>query len=893
MQVANDYDDKKVTEDFSTLLEVFRAVLKDSGNSDLIPILPTLGASSSDEHLVSSNRGVQALSIAFQLLNQAEENSAAQGRRRLEDREGTAAVASSWGEAIQELLDGQLGPEEVADSLGEIRVESVLTAHPTEAKRATILEHYRSLYLSLVQLENPVWTKLERKSIYRSARATLDLLWRTGDIFLEKPDIASELRNILHYLSGVFPNAVEQLDQRLNRVWESFGNQSLSYTKRPVLSFSTWVGGDRDGHPFVTGEVTRTTFRLLREEGLKLQRSRLQRLAKKLSLSALLQAPSPPFQGLLEKRVLSLGELGREAIARNPQEPWRQWVNLMLLRLPDKAKAEIAYSSAAELQEDLEALHDELISLKAFHVVETELLPMRRTAQTFGFHLARLDIRQNSGFHDKAVDQLLEAAGFKDYDYSHWDRQRKGMFLREELSSPRPFTRPDMKLGPEATAVLECFTVIKEEWLRNGPEGLGALIVSMTRDVSDLLCVYLFVREVGFFEYREGRAFCPMQVVPLFETIDDLKNSVTIFREFLEHPLTKAGLPTHGRVQQVMVGYSDSNKDGGLLASLWGLYQAQSRLSEAGREQGVRVRFFHGRGGTISRGSGPTSRFIRALPAGTLGGDLRLTEQGETIAQNYANKASAVHNLELLTAGVARATFGKQTQLDSSRLERIVEQIADRSREVYSKLLNTDGFISFFSQATPIDVIEQSRIGSRPSRRSGRRRLSDLRAIPWVFSWSQARFFLSGWFGVGSALQWLTREQPEEFQFLLDHFAQWPPTHYMLANAATSIMTADPTIMELYSDLVENSTVRNQILKITLDEYDQTRKMLEILYQGSLEQKRLNLSGALELRADPLSKLHHLQVRLLRDWRREPGEELLTDLLLTVNAIAGGLRTTG
>ena len=894
MQVADDYDEKKVSKDFQTLLEILKGVLGESGSSDLISFLPGT-EDKEDEGLLDSKRAVQALSIAFQLLNQAEENSAAQARRRSEDQDGTASVRGSWGEALQELFEVEPQPEKVAKLLGSISVDPVLTAHPTEAKRATILEHYRSLYLLLVQLENPIWTKFERTSIHRQAKTVVELLWRTGDIFLEKPDIASELRNTVYYLGQVFPNALRGLDRRLLRIWESHTDQALDWEALPTLSFSTWVGGDRDGHPFVSAEVTQSTLNLLREESLNLQRSRLTELGKSLSLSELLQKPSETFQEEIRAKVSKCGQLGREAAARNPQEPWRQWVNLMLLQMPGSVESKPAsYARATDLQEDLMTLKRELEYLGADQLIETKLLPVQRTVATFGFHLARLDIRQNSSFHDRAVDQLLEAAGFQDSGYSTWPLSKKLDFLTKELASPRPFTHSDMSLGDEATAVLKCYRVVKEEWARNGSDGLGSLIVSMTRDVSDLLCVYLFVREVGFLEHNSQNAtHCPMQVVPLFETIDDLKNSAEVFKSFLDHPLTEACLEANGRVQQVMIGYSDSNKDGGLIASLWGLYQAQSRLTDVGLQRNVRVRYFHGRGGTISRGSGPTSRFIRALPSGTLAGDLRLTEQGETIAQKYANKANAIYNLELLTAGVARATFGRKTKVDFTRLESIIERMAGTSRDFYSKLLTTDGFIPFFSQATPIDIVEQSRIGSRPARRTGKRSLSDLRAIPWVFSWSQSRFFLSGWYGVGHALGELEKERPDDFQFLVESYAKWPHSHYIFANAATSIMTADPEVMKIYADLVEDPQVKQRFLELILTEYHDTRRSLECLYLGNLENRRPNLSKALVLRAAPLKKLHSLQVRLLKQWRESKEEETLTKLLLTVNSIAAGLRTTG
>jgi phosphoenolpyruvate carboxylase len=431
--------------------------------------------------------------------------------------------------------------------------------------------------------------------------------------------------------------------------------------------------------------------------------------------------------------------------------------------------------------------------------------------------------------------------------------------------------------------------------------------VSMTRDVSDLLAVYLFAREVGLdVDTPEGPA-CLLPVVPLFETIDDLQRSPEILRGFLEHPYTRRSLAVQQQrtgsaqpVQQVMIGYSDSNKDGGLFASLWSLYGAQAALSEIGRAAGVRVRFFHGRGGTISRGAGPTHRFIKALPHGALQGDLRMTEQGETIAQKYANRITAAYHLELLTAGVTRATLLARHGGEAAHpLATTMDRLAERSRAAYVALVGADGFIPFFRQATPIDAIEESRIGSRPARRTGQQTLADLRAIPWVFSWGQARFFLSGWYGVGTALAALADEDAAAFEAVRAHLYTWAPLHYILSNAATSVAMADPDVMRDYAALVEEASVRDRMMAWILAEWDRTRRLLEAVYGGPLAERRPNVEAMMALRREGLRRLHRQQVALLRQWRRREGlapdavAALQTRLLLTVNAIASGLGATG
>jgi phosphoenolpyruvate carboxylase len=912
-------DPAKVDRDVSFLTECFREVLEEAGENDLARCLPWQGTRASPPESLPAERLAQAYSMAFQLLSMVEQNAAVQQRRAAEAEHGLARTPSLWGRSLQEVQARGITDGQIAAALPQMQVELVLTAHPTEAKRATVLEHYRKLYLLLIQRENQVWTAYEQQAIREEIKTVLALLWRTGDIFLEKPDVASERRNILHYLQTVFPDVLPVLDLRLRQAWEYLGfDPSLIPAPQhlPRLTFGTWVGGDRDGHPLVTAEVTRQTLTDLRLQALLLLQHQLTELARHLSLSDCLQQPSADLLTRIAQMSEQLGERGQRALRRNPEEPWRQLINLMLARLPleivyaDQGQLRqdaTRYQRAAELLEDLSLLYNSLIQVGAQRIADHAVQPLIRSVQTFGFHLAALDIRQNSRFHDLAVAQLLTAAGIEETDFPQWDEARRQAFLNRELASPRPFTRSDMQVGPQADSVLSCYRVLLDHIRTYGQDGLGALIVSMTRSVSDLLAVYLLTREVGLTISTPDGPACRLPVVPLFETIADLQHSPAILRAFLDHPMTRRSLEYQRRqsgsdrpVQQVMVGYSDSNKDGGIFASLWQLYQAQAELAQIGQGNGVRIRFFHGRGGTISRGAGPTHRFIKALPHSALQGDLRMTEQGETIAQKYANRITAAHNLELLLAGVTRASLLERFHPEPAHaLVPLMDRLADRSRQTYTALLNTEGFLTFFRQATPIDVIEESRIGSRPARRTGQRTLADLRAIPWVFSWGQARFYLSGWYGVGSALEELHMESPAGFAQVQQHLLTWPPLHYVLSNAATSIMTADVEVMRAYAALVEDGNLRDHVFGRIMTELERTHRMLELVYGGPLEERRPNVHGMMQVRRQWLHKLHAQQIALLREWRplQRGGDErapiVLSQLLLTVNAIASGLGSTG
>ena len=449
----------KADQDFDWLMACFYEVLHEAGNADLAEVLPFRPSAPESGAKISSSRAIQAYAIAFQLLNQVEENAAAQTRRQAEECFGPEHERGLWGQVLQQLRLQGVAEGTIASALPSIRVEPVLTAHPTEAKRATVLEHYRDLYLLLVRRENQIWTALERQAIRDEVKATLELLWRTGDIFLEKPDVASELNNVIYYLRRVFPDVLIQLDSRLRQVWAGLGNDPgrlRSAYSMPCLTFSTWVGGDRDGHPLVTDSVTRYALSELRLNALGLLRKLLGQLGQRLSLSEHLQAPPPALLELL--RELSQGgepEIDR-AILRNPNEPWRQLINVMLARLPGPGSgaASQTYQSSDQLAQDLGRLGAALQEVGAARLADSEVFKVERAVQCFGFHLASLDIRQNSAFHDRAVDQLLAAAGFADHEFSRWDEARRRAFVEMELESPRPFTRPDMNLGTEATAVL-------------------------------------------------------------------------------------------------------------------------------------------------------------------------------------------------------------------------------------------------------------------------------------------------------------------------------------------------------------------------------------------------------------------------------------------------------
>jgi phosphoenolpyruvate carboxylase len=918
-------NEETLLDEWAWILDCLRDVLVESGDKELANALPVPGQPSSKSgSLNNSVHLTQAYSIAFQLLGMAEQNAADVFRRTIERKSGIDALPALWGDSLRQLKEEGFSSQEIAAMLPKFQVELVLTAHPTEAKRATVLAHHRRLYERFqihqqLKVAGSTTNDTQQEENDYAVRALLAILWRTGEIYLDKPDIQSERRNVLDYLTQVFPAVLRPLDQRLRRAWTEVGLDPSVFSDPlvfPRLTFGTWVGGDRDGHPLVTAEVTKQSLLEMRRSAVGLIQRHLSQLARLLSLSAYWQRPDADFLQALASASDRLGPIGKKALDRNPNEPWRQYINVMLARLPqidpskDSIQAEPApvYQTANELLNDLRRLYDSLVSCGQKRAAEYAVQPLMRIVQTFSFHLAVLDVRQNSAFHDRAVEQLLIAAGFSKTNFSQWPEGERLELLARELSSKRPFARPDVSLGTEADAVLSSLRVLKEYKNAFGIDGLGALIVSMTRSASDLLVVYLLAREVGLMDETADGLVCPLPVVPLFETVDDLKHSPAIYRQFLQHPITQRSLKAQQQqshldepIGQVMIGYSDSNKDGGILASLVNLRHAQKELTEVARSLGIRVRFFHGRGGTISRGAGPTHRFIKAFPDGTLGGDLRLTEQGETIPQKYAHQATAIYNLELFLSGITRKTLlDRKHEAAEHPLEKALTQLAEWARECYTSLLNTDGFVQFFRQATPIDAIEQSRIGSRPARRTGQQTLADLRAIPWVFSWGQARFFLSGWYGVGTALAKLKSQDPHSFQAISDTMTQWAPLHYLISNVATSLAATDLEIMQSYAGMVEDVALRERFMQRIAAELELTRTQIEAIYGGPLVNKRPNVQRMINLRSEGLKVLHQQQIDLLRLWRSyhrmqqpQSADALIPQLLLTVNAIASGLGTTG
>lgn len=904
--------------DLDFLLKCLKEVLVESGQSELIPYIPWLNSDiNPPQDILQSNHFLHLYSISFQLLNLVEVNGAVQTRRAKEEIK-MSEVNGLWASNLELLKNNGISQQQILNELPKVLVEPVLTAHPTEAKRSVVIKEYRQLYLLLVKLENKMYSRIEREDIRDEIKHSIHRLWQNDEIYIKKPRIESELDNIIHYLKNVFPEVVMLLDKRLRFAWKESGydvNALINNSALPRIAFGNWVGGDRDGHPLVSPEITETTLNRLRINAFIIVKKELIRLAGKLSIYLDIDDVSPDFALHLKNLAQELNEEGAYILKEHSGEIFKAYVLLLLYKLPidvtqehdiDLQDRENSYTHSDQLISDLNLLNNALVHAGIKEVAQVDVGRCLRLVSVFGFHLAHLDIRQNSAYHEKALHQLVSASinietanGILE-SYAH-----KQEFLNNELKVIRPFLVSHNDCGLEAKNVIETLKVVSKHVEHYTSRSIGKLIVSMTRNSADLLTVYLFMREAGLMVKYDGELAVQLPVVPLFETIDDLKDSSEILDEYLSYPIVKNSLKLQSKsgnaiFQDVMIGYSDSNKDGGSLASIWFLHEAQKKLSEIGRKHNVIIRFFHGKGGSISRGSGPIHWFIKTLPYSSIQGQFRITEQGETIERKYANLVNASNNIELMLSTVSAQTIlHKYTPEDSENVSDLFRILGERGQYYYRKLISNPDFIRFFAEATPIDVIESSKIGSRPARRTGKRSMEDLRAIPWVFSWAQSRFNITSWYGVGSTLHELQQDRSKDFAHLKKLVKHNAFIRYVLTNLDSSLAATDEHVMHKYALLVADEKLRKTIMDIIIGELHLTHKMLNALLDRPIEERRKNHYYSTILRAEALNPLHDAQIELLKKWREakrsnlDTENDLLFALLQGVNAIANALGTTG
>jgi phosphoenolpyruvate carboxylase len=841
-------------------------------------------------------RTLQAYGIWFQLLAIAEENATIRTRRRIERDGGPDVLPGTFSHVIAKAAAAGVEPAALQDLLDRSLIQPVLTAHPTEAKRVTVLEIHRRIYRLLVELESPRWTPRERTALVVDLRNEIDLLWHTGEIRLEKPSVAQEVAWGLHFFDetifGRIPELLDRLDAALARHYPE-----TNFRIPPFFRFGSWIGGDRDGNPFVTAAVTRSALASSRAAALRRYHQEIDRLMRSLSVAAHSVTVAPEFLARLVTALDRSGE--REAIeARNPGEVFRQFLTCMLRRLGPDAPA--AYKSPDQLLADLVALEDGLVGARCAALARSLVRPVRRQVEAFGFCAAGLDIRQNSLVINRAL-QAIWRQRHEGREPPAADSDAWKSWLFAELARPLESLPVFEGLPHEAEETLATFRLMREMAEHHDRAALGTFILSMTARAADLLAVYLLAKYAGLFADVEGVESCTIRIVPLFETIDDLERAPAILRELLSLPVVRRTVRALGRTQEVMLGYSDSNKDGGFLSANWALFKAQIDLARVGRTFDIAIAYFHGRGGSVSRGGAPAGRAIEAQPAGSVAGRLRMTEQGEVVSAHYANRGTALAHMELLAASVLSHSLRApdDSQASNPEFDEAMEALAGVSEAAYRGLADHPGLVAYYHAASPLAELAWLKLGSRPARRFGAKTLDDLRAIPWVFGWSQNRHLVTGWYGVGTALQrFMEIRGPAGEQLLQRMFRCFPLFRLIIDEVEKTLPLVDLAIARRFANLVSDLEVRDDIYGMIEAEYGRTvMRVLRITGEKALLDRFPNHRSRLDSRLPMLNRASRQQVELLRRVRsRRPGSDASEDfvpLLLSINCVAAGLGWTG
>lgn len=853
-------------------------------------------------------RTMQAEGIWFQLLAIAEQNAAMRGRRTVERERGYEKVRGTFGQLIADAANSGVAAEEIRAILAGLKIRPVLTAHPTEAKRVTVLECHRRLYRRLMELESPRWTERERSSLVQQLKNEIEILWLTGELRLEKPTVAQEVAWGLHFfnetLFETIPALLEKLDHALGQSYPA-----ERFEVRPFFQFGSWIGGDRDGNPFVTNEVTRNTIHEYRSASLQRYRLRLIDSMRTLSISERALHVPAQFRAALATALEQSGD-ARLIAARNPGELFRQYLACMVRKLdatiasPGKHEpGELArsYTDASELIAELKTMEDALHACRSPELAASLIRPLRREVETFRFSTVRLDVRENTTRTTQALQALWRASGATGEPPSADSPEWKSWLL-SELARPRPREREPLELPAEAKETMGIFKLVGEMRGQVDREAFGTFVLSMTRSAADVLGVYLLAKDGNVFADTAAVETCTLPIVPLFETIDDLRAAPAIMRELLSVPMVKRSVRTRGGGQDVMIGYSDSNKDGGFLASNWELYKAQVRLTRLGNELGVPITFFHGRGGSASRGGVPTGRAIAAQPAGSINGQFRITEQGEVVSFKYANRGTAAYQVELLASSVVEHTLKSKREhalVPVAEFEEAMEALSGTSRTAYSRLVQHPDLVTYFQAASPLEELAMLNIGSRPARRFGANTLADLRAIPWVFAWSQNRHIVSGWYGVGSGIAAFLEVRKERGRTLLRRmFNDFRLFRLIVDEVEKILLQVDLEIAREYAELLDDPKAREAVFRMIEREYHLTCEMvLEVSAEREIAERFPQLRSRLARRLPSICQANRQQVELLRRYRAAKDEKekeaWKAPLLLSINCIASGFGSTG
>jgi phosphoenolpyruvate carboxylase len=838
---------------------------------------------------------IRAFTSYFQLINLSEDNERIRRIRRREAETFPAPRRGSIREAIELLKQRGMSGADVAALLERAQVRLVMTAHPTEARRRTILEKQARIFRTLRELDEQDLLPREIERIRDRLAATVAELWSSSEVRAVRMKVSDEIQaNLIHFrttLYHVIPEIYRDLEEA---VAEIFPGEFIPVPS--FLTFGSWVGGDRDGNPYVTPDATREALVMMRDSCLTSLDERFGQVAGRISVSTMIAGEFPELDARLEENRERFPEVAARLMAENVDEPFRQLLTLMRERVrATRFELPGAYRSPTVLLDDLRLIERTLIDRGEALITGGDLHDLIRQVEVFGFHYARLDIRDHSRRHEKTIDESFRLTGIAEH-YAELPEDERVRILTREIESLRPIVPLDLtQYSDEAAEVIRTFRVIREVMDGAHQGAIGTYVISMSEAASDVLEVLLLMKEAGL--AGPGGRDARLPIAPLFEQGDSLAASEGVMRELLSQPVYRTALAAQGNAQEVMVGYSDSNKELGYLASSWALYEAQVKLKDLFNAFGVDFTFFHGRGGSVGRGGGPSNVAILAQPAGTVGGRIKMTEQGEVVAGRYGLREIAHRELELVTGAVLVSMIGLLNAPSGQQLagyERAMAAMSDRSTEAYQSLVyGDDGFVSFFEQMTPIKEISELKLGSRPARRTTSHQIEDLRAIPWVFSWTQARVLLPGWYGLGAALETAVAEFGLPYVQEMD--ASWPCFAAVLSNAELALAKADMRVAAQYIELVEPPELRDRIWSTITAEFDRTvRLILEVTGQQALLDREPVLQRSIARRNPYVDPLSFIQVELLQRFRKSGDvEAFLRPVLLSINGIAGALKNTG
>ncbi len=842
---------------------------------------------------------VRAFSYFSLLANIAEDRQHIR-RQRAALREGTAPLPSTLRGLFGEMESAGMSRDEAHARLARIRVHPVLTAHPTEVQRKSTLDAQLAIDAWLARMDSPDALPDDIARATDELRRLIATLWQTRMVRPVKLVVRDEIDNSLAYFGYTFIEAIPAL---LCDIEDAIGRLKGDAAPRELpslLAVGSWVGGDRDGNPFVTAEMLDAAFRAQAQRIFDHYFRELHALGAELPLSTLLAKVSPAMG--------ALADASPDQSPHRQDEPYRRALTGMYARLAATAAAlglraqqrtavgaAPAYAGPHELAADLDTIDASLRAGASAILAGGRLRPLRKAVAAFGFHLATLDLRQNSEIHEVVVDELLREAGVAP-DYLGLSNEERERVLLAELASPRPLRSAFATYSDETRVELAVFEAAAAIQRRLGTEAIRQYVISKTDSVSDLLEVAVLLKEVGLLT-PGATPSSRLQIVPLFETIADLRRAPETMRRWLSIPAARAIVASLGDLQEVMLGYSDSNKDGGYVTSNWELYKAEVALVDVFREAGVRLRFFHGRGGTVGRGGGPSYDAILAQPPGSVQGELRLTEQGEVIASKYSNREIGRRNLEALFAATTRASDDAATHAGHRAFHEAMEALSASAMGAYRGLVyETPGFVEYFRATTPIKEIAELNIGSRPASRKKSDRIEDLRAIPWVFSWAQCRVMLPGWYGFGAAVTAFEAARGDAGTELLRRmWREWPFFRAMLSNLDMLLAKADLSVAASYRDLLPDKRLGEAIFTRIRGEFDATvAALFRITGSTAFLEANPSLARSLRNRLPYLDPLNHLQLELLRRHRTGDAEERVkSGIHLSINGLAAGLRNSG